>query len=396
MAERSLSSHSLLSLGKRMRHPWHFALVAAALLLPVGARAEPAESVAFEWLREPGAEACAERDVLAARVEARLARTVFAQGTTADTAISGRVVRSRTSPRWRATLSLTHHGEAREDREITSDAPSCRPLEDAVALFLGLLIESRAPEPEPEPTPAPEPASAPQVTPESSARPVTPSSPPIEPRTATAAAPIAVRSGAASRLRAGARVRRPWGAALSVGPLASLGVLPSLASGVRVAIRVASPSAFALELEGIALAEQDQQYWEVGHTTYSAQVAGLGVCRGLFERGRLHAGLCAGARMGVVPFASSGYTEQNERGSPLLAGGFARAWLSVQVWRWSRVGASAAGAIPFVRQRFLASHRVEVVDPVDGSREMQEVSEEIHRMSWVHGTAELHAAVHLP
>lgn len=352
-----------------MRSSCHSALVAAALLAPAVCWGEPAERVAFEWVRETGADTCADRDELARRVAERLAREVFVERDAADTVISGTVRHSRRSPRWRATLALSHAGEARDDRDITSDAPSCRPLEDAVVLFLGLLLV------EPPPPPAP---------PESPSAPPSPSAP--EPAGPVPATPVLPPTGGraldAPRERTAALVRprqqaaRPWMASISVGPVASLGLLPGLAGGVRIAAQALSPYRVSLQIAAIALAEQDLLRGE-GRTRFSAQLGGIGLCPTLLEGGALAAGLCGGLQAGWIRFDASGYAE-NHHGSVLFGEAFAGTWLSVQVWRWLRAGASAGAAVPFWRWPF----------------EIGAV--EVHRMAPVAGVAEAHAAVRLP
>jgi hypothetical protein len=158
--------------------------------------------------------------------------------------------------------------------------------------------------------------------------------------------------------------------------VASLGLLPGLAGGIRVAARALSPWRVGLEIEAIALAQQELARG-AGRTIFSAQLGGLGVCPTLLEGDDLSAGLCGGLQLAWVRFDSSGYAE-NHVGSRLFGEVFAGTWLSVQVWRWLRAGASAGASIPFTRWPF-------EVDQV-----------EVHRIALLGGAAEAHAAVQLP
>jgi hypothetical protein len=163
-----------------------------------------------------------------------------------------------------------------------------------------------------------------------------------------------------------------WSAGIAVGPVATLGVLPDLAPGVRVTARLSPPWPIALHLSGAALAEQIIPT-DVERVSLSAQVLAMELCPRL-ERGRVSVGACASLELLRIHKEGVGTEDR------LVGQAGAGTWLSVQLWRWVYAGAALRGAVPFFRP------------PVA----RRDNGEEIHRISAISGTMEVHASVQLP
>jgi hypothetical protein len=210
-----------------------------ALVLSAGvARAEQpappaAPSYALSWVRAEGAEGCPSGRTLIAEVERRLGRPVFH----ADAERAFEIEVTRFNGTYRSDVFLRDaDGRALGHRTLQSDEPGCEALVGATALAVALVIdpEAAAREPAPqasavvfEPPPAAVPVAAPPLPP-APARPLPPA---LSPAPIVVAAvrevPISVglrtelSQGLVPALSAGvelsvsARVKQPWGFALS-------------------------------------------------------------------------------------------------------------------------------------------------------------------------------------
>src|SRR6266540_84425 len=105
-----------------------------AALVTRGADAQPAR---FSWVRETGAEQCPSEQELRQKVAALVGGDPFSRP---DGPRVRGVVR-REAGMLIATLSLQEKSEPSKSRELHTDAASCAPLADAVALAIALSIE---------------------------------------------------------------------------------------------------------------------------------------------------------------------------------------------------------------------------------------------------------------
>lgn len=109
------------------------------------ARAEPdaRRTSTLAWVRLPGAEACIGPVELAAAVEARLGRVVFAPVSRADLAVEGRI--EPTGLGFGATLVVSDRdGRRLGARELRSKERDCRAIDRALVLVTSLLIDPEA------------------------------------------------------------------------------------------------------------------------------------------------------------------------------------------------------------------------------------------------------------
>lgn len=144
-------------------------LIALALVVaPLVARAEP-EPHRFSWVRGPGAEGCADTEVLTSSVSARLGQSPF--NANAPRVIEGMAM-AREHGFVAHLLVRERDGTLIGSRVIESDAEGCGSLDAAVVLAIVLLIDpegsarTRPPlVPQPPPPAAPEIAPVPPIAP---------------------------------------------------------------------------------------------------------------------------------------------------------------------------------------------------------------------------------------
>ena len=132
-------------------------VIGSALVLLVSAVAAAPRPAALSWVRLDGAEACMTAPALAAAVEARLGRAVFASPAEAELTVEGRA--ERVGAGWRAVLRVSERGGGLlGEREVRSAADSCEELDRTVVVALSLMIDPLAPvEAAPPPPPPPPP-----------------------------------------------------------------------------------------------------------------------------------------------------------------------------------------------------------------------------------------------
>jgi hypothetical protein len=207
-----------------------------ALVLALAARAppataeEPRRTCALSWARSPRAEACIGPRDLALAVERRIGRAVFVSPALADRVIEGRIEpASSTSatdePAFRAHITLIDtNGAVLGTRDLDGSGPTCRALDDQIALVVALLID-------PDAMLAPLPPKAP---------------PPVVVERVFVPVPMPAPSPPPSLA-----ATKPWHESLSLGPLLAFGLLPG--AGVAVALRaeIIPPSLFPFEIGGV-------------------------------------------------------------------------------------------------------------------------------------------------
>lgn len=147
------------------------ALAGLALsLAPAAARADGSaeQTSSLSWVRLDGAESCIVASKLAADIEANLGRRVFVTTADADLVVEG-AIGPQDDGGFKATLRVANRaGEMLGRRELASDDPDCRSLDEQLALVISVMIDPDAqlrpvpppkviepPPPEPRPTPEP-------------------------------------------------------------------------------------------------------------------------------------------------------------------------------------------------------------------------------------------------
>jgi hypothetical protein len=203
-------------------------IVGAAL--PVAADPPPPRTSSLAWVRLPGAEACIDMRSLAQAVELRLGRAAFVAPTRGDLAIEARIGPAAGADGWRATILVVDAtGQRVGLRELQSDKPACRAIDDELELVMALLIDPAA-------ALAPPTASAPTLV---APLPVTIA--PLPMICPPAPAPAPSPPPPASRWRFGAEA----------GAIAGLGLLPSgVGVGLQLRAHVAPPRGPSFELGG--------------------------------------------------------------------------------------------------------------------------------------------------
>lgn len=114
-------------------------LAACALAYPASARAEGLP-VALHWTRAPGAESCIGPTELAQRIESRLGRALFEPAGTAEFALEGHI-QALPDGGFTVLLALNDaHGQQLGVRDLSSKAPDCRALDDAITLVIAVTL----------------------------------------------------------------------------------------------------------------------------------------------------------------------------------------------------------------------------------------------------------------
>lgn len=309
------------------RSLWIRLRAALLCLLLAGPAAAEDERYRLSWVRGKGAEECPSAEQLAASVRQRLGRDPFSVDAPRD--IEGSV--ARIDEVWQARLNvLGPDGAVLGSRDLSTQAPTCSLLADAVTLAIALTIDPSAPLTMPENTAAaPPPEAAPAPAP---AR-AEPAPPPV----VVAPQPRAPVDRASSfGLGGSAKVGVLFGALPRPAPGGELGVDLRLLRRLRVAL--------GLAFFGEVLTAGDE--FALGLTT-----ASLGACFDVVGRPHVGLDLCGelqGGALHVVVYAPD----------PIAPG--ERAWLAARLGprlRWKLappvelvLGASAV--VPFLRREF--------------------------------------------
>lgn len=254
------------------------------------ARAERSTS-ALSWVRLPGSESCITAPELGARIEKHLGRTALVSPSVADVSIEGRTeaIGTGAARRYRVVVGGTRRDTTLiGTREMTSQGPDCRTLDDGLVLVIALMIDPDALSPAPAP-----PANA--------------SPPPPPPPTIVSERQIVVHE--IERVTVGPP---PWVVEASALGLAAIQRLSGAAPGVAVALR-AGPSklvAFQLQLDVVPSGSLTVSSRNVDFAIFEG---GLAYCPSVALARRLDLGGCAGLRVGVVHSRGEGFA--TDRGS---------------------------------------------------------------------------------
>jgi len=192
----------------------------------VAQQATSAQTSSLSWSRLEGADGCIGTSELARSVETLLGRSVFVSAAKADVSVEGRVA-PLPSGGWRALIAMSDSdGKSLGEREIASEEPSCRSLDDAVALAIALMIDPDAALGGPPDRPPPaEPPKDPEVIVKD--RPVYVPVPVDRPKQEPTG--------------------EPWRVAVRGGPLLGVGFLPTVGLGAHGAVIIEPPWLLAVE-----------------------------------------------------------------------------------------------------------------------------------------------------
>jgi hypothetical protein len=280
-------------------------LTLLALSFPGFARADERTTARLAWVRGAGAESCPAADALAADAIRRLGYDPF----TADPARTLEGLVTRDGSRWRALLFVRDaSGTTLGTRELSSDAPDCASLSEAVTLAVVLAIDPQAAlrPPPPAPTAPPEPPPAPPP-PDPIPAP-TPDPPPVAPAPSPTPAPP------------------PWHQRPGVRARVALahGVVPGVAAGVDLAIQGTSAWNFLSWGAGmlfVPMARADAMS-ESGHGLFAGW---LEACAGIAPMEPLVLRACARGAVGAV----SVYVFPSNALRPVEGGPGEYPWLAV-------------------------------------------------------------------
>jgi hypothetical protein len=316
------------------RFLWIASLIVASIVVDV-ARADaavtPPRTSSLAWVRLPGAEACIDMRSLAEAVERRLGRPAFVPPTRGDLAIEARIAPVQGADGWRATILVVDaKGHSLGQRELQSDRPDCRSIDEELELVMALLIDPSA-------------ALAP---------PVAPAPPALLTMPVTLAPPVAVAAPTCPPPPPAPAAR--WRGGAEAGPVAGLGVLPSsVGVGLQIRAHVAPPRGPSFELGG-ALWLDSTVRTSHAEPAFSLAYGWLSVCPvDVDVRGSMLTA-CLGAQLGSLsvgaPALPAAY-HQEQRVFSLTAEGRFRRRLVGPLF----VGFGLGLAVPTVRDRFYST-----------------------------------------
>lgn len=251
----------------------------AAPLVPSAAPGEGGLTASLHVRRTAEAEDCIEASALSAAVEERLERRVFVQGRTPDLHVNLELGKVRNG--WRARLLLEDSaGNELGRREIVTTARDCSALDASLALVVALLVD--APPLPPAPVERREPG-----TPVPAPRPATPLALPRD-----TFAP-----------------REPFRFDVRGSALAAVGLLPGVAPGAALSLRLLPPHfvEFALSAEVFLPRRVDAgagRGLELRHFRF-----GVSVCPVSHETPRFRIAGCAGQTVGRMDARGFGFDQ---------------------------------------------------------------------------------------
>lgn len=301
------------------------------------------QAVHLSWVRLPGAESCPSARALSERVVARLGRDPFAANATRF--LEG--TSQRQGDTFSAVLSVRDaDGTLLGTRDLSSTAPTCQPLADAVALALVLTIDPNAGMEASEPTGLRPPQPGPSAT--ATPRPMLAPTPVLAPPAGGAAnladpeQPDAAEAGGL----AGESTDGPWQAQLGARALLAARVLPSAAWGMgwHGELYLAS---WRVTLEGMWFPQTRAADRRFG---FGLTAAALGLCRPAFASGSLVVLGCGQVMAGAVHVTVRELAPRDVSDQPWVAAGFGPR-LALSVAR-CQLEAGALALVPLVQRRF--------------------------------------------
>jgi len=297
------------------------------------AEAQPLERRArLRVERTESAAGCLDATQLKSMVERRLDRGVFEDLPTAALELR---VRLSGGPPWRAHMELLDSGGLLGTRELSTAARHCSALDESVALVVALLVDT------PPERPLPPRQSLPEAAPRDSGV-------PESPRSLPSSRPSRIELPADTFAR-----REPLRLDVYGAGSFSIGLLPTVAPGVALAIGLALPRGPWLRLVGELYPAREGELEAGSGVRIGLLRTGLDVCGGDFEIAGFGADLCAGQRVGRLWAEGFGFDANAETGRlhfTLTAG----ANLSLPLSRSVGLVLGARAEIPLTRDEFTA------------------------------------------
>jgi len=275
-------------------------------------------------------------------VERRLKRRVFVQPDEASLKVV--VVFTRTGSETEARIELSSIDATPRGTRSLVTSGHCSALDDSLALSVALLVD-QPPDPEPPPPSEPEPPAAEPATPPPPAAP--PPSP--APRAANRPTPITIPPEVAAP-------REPWHAHLGVSALAAWGVVPAIAPGLALHVKLVPHGFFPIAIDGQGFAASKAERDPRSGAEFHLYRMGIAVCPALHERPEMALSLCAGQKVSWLTVQGYGFDhdrEERRMGYALVAGGEGRLRLFAPVSARAYLGAE----VPLSRDRFTSGGR---------------------------------------
>ncbi len=301
------------------------ALALAACPAHLSAAEERPARVSLSWALGPEAAQCIQPDELRRQVSIHLSRPAFVDASQAELVVDGKV--RRDGPGWVADITLRRpSGSFLGRRQIETTAEHCSALDEPVALALALMIDLTPEELEQRTQEAPR---APRRDP-------APQPPAKIAISETAHAP-----------------RKPWKADLAVLGALSVGLVPDVGFGTRLAIGVEPPSFPRTELELAAyLATQADATTSDSGTKLQASALALLLCPLQYRSASIEGWVCGGQSLGLIRSQGFGFVKNQESNRLLIAGALrARGALRLSGPLSLRAGVGAD--VPLLRDRFV-------------------------------------------
>ncbi|HEY5955334.1 MAG TPA: hypothetical protein VIV60_02225 [Polyangiaceae bacterium] len=263
------------------------------------------------------ADNCVPADELVAAVETRLERHPFVTHPSPDLFVH--IDFTRVGNQWSARIDMRSiTGQSLGGRSIESQARDCSEMNDSLALVLALMIDLTRKEVESK-TPARKPEDSTEVL---------------------------VPSDAAEL--------RTWSQVLTASLLSTVGQLPSIGWGGRVATQLRHRSGISAELGVAAVVPSTWNDDRGAHASFNWFAADIGVCAGLLGRGRSELAVCAGSQVSFERAEGSGYRVSHVQSvtSPLP---FIKLESNYELVRSLGFHLAFAALAPLVRDRFYAT-----------------------------------------
>jgi hypothetical protein len=275
---------------------------------------EPPPRTALGWTRLPGADVCIGTKDLALAVERRLGRAALVSAAQAERFVVGRVEPASVGFRVHLTV-LNARSEVLGTRELEDPDPSCRALDEQLALVVSLLID-----------------------PDSAFGP-----PPAPPRETVVAAP------------APSPPRDPWRALAALGPAVMVGLLPKVGGAGSLRAEITPPSFVPIAIGGTAWLSVDAGAPSDARkgATVSISYATLGLCPLGYRMNAMRFRGCADLAVGAIRSIGQGFAATNVGGELPFAAAMLSGRASFRIVGPLDVGVGLSLTVPFTRPEFV-------------------------------------------
>jgi hypothetical protein len=336
----------------------------------------------LNWVRLEGAEKCLSSAELAARVEARVGRVLFATPGDADVFVDG-FVRKGAEQGWDVTLAVTEpNGRVLGKREVHFDGADCAVIDEGVALVIAVtlypntgLTEGGVPL---------DAGVAGRIDLLFGEEPTDPD-PATLPKAANAPTGIDAAGSNASRAQAGSNASSAapstqapaWSLALDVAPTIGFGQLPGASLGLGAHLQVTPPDMWPIELGAASFLERTVQArgGVAGQASFKLAVASVTVCP--WQPAWLPTlAICGGAELGRLHVEPSEFPELQPSSNDFVANLLGAAVLRAPIVAGLYLRVALLLALPLIQHGY-------------GYQTPAATSEQLYRMPQVAGRAEI-------